>query len=267
MRHTSPSVAQPRQCFFRKTDSSCPPKRQTTTKDIFRTSLKATNKKEDVSANDTSSFFKKYSENSTLDFCLSWTLSALCAFSLLCSISCPPEREKRQRQFPVHSCDVVSPAAGIPVPNARYSCSRPVGNSVPNQSGLFRAVRGTMQTLSCTHRIEYGKHHHTDVGKNGQPHACHPESSKDEYGELDADGEPGVLPGDEDGRDSRTASAILDGLSSISTTSAASMAASLPSAPIAIPTSARASTGASLMPSPTKATVPFPFCVSMILST
>ena len=88
---------------------------------FFRTSLKATNKKEDVSANDTSSF---YSENSTLDFCLSWTLSALCFFSLLCGISCPPERGKRQRQFPVHSCDVVSPAAGIPVPNARYSCSR-----------------------------------------------------------------------------------------------------------------------------------------------
>ena len=140
MRHTSPSVAQPRQCFFRKTDSSCPPKRQTTAKDIFRTSLKATNKKEDVSANDTSSFFKEYSENSTLDFCLSWTLSALCAFSLLCSTSCPPEREKRQRQFPVHSCDVVSPAAGIPVPNARYFCSRrlvplfPTGREFCSQS-------------------------------------------------------------------------------------------------------------------------------------
>ena len=46
--------------------------------------------------------------------------------------------------------------------------------------------------------------------------------------------------------------AILDGLSSMSTTSAASIAASEPSAPMAIPTSARASTGASLMPSPTK---------------
>lgn len=104
---------------------------------FFRTSLKATNKKEDVSANDTSSF---YSENSTLDFCLSWTLSALCFFSLLCGISCPPERGKRQRQFPVHSCDVLSPAAGIPVPNARYSCSRhlvllfPTGREFCSQS-------------------------------------------------------------------------------------------------------------------------------------
>lgn len=140
MRHTSPSVAQPRQCFFRKTDSSCPPKRQTTTKDIFRTSLKATNKKRMYQPMIHPLFLKEYSENSTLDFCLSWTLSALCAFSLLCSISCPPEREKRQRQFPVHSCDVVSPAAGIPVPDTWYSCSRclvllfPTGREFCSQS-------------------------------------------------------------------------------------------------------------------------------------
>ena len=56
-------------------------------------------------------------------------------------------------------------------------------------------------------------------------------------------------------QDSSMASAIFEGLSSISTTSAASMAASLPKAPIAIPTSARANTGASLIPSPTKAIV------------
>ena len=42
----------------------------------------------------------------------------------------------------------------------------------------------------------------------------------------------------------------------ISTTSAASMAASLPSAPMATPTSARIRDGASLMPSPTKAAAP-----------
>ena len=54
----------------------------------------------------------------------------------------------------------------------------------------------------------------------------------------------------------RTAAAILDGLSSMSTTSAASMAASEPSAPMAMPISARVRTGASLMPSPTKASVP-----------
>ena len=50
-----------------------------------------------------------------------------------------------------------------------------------------------------------------------------------------------------------TASGSREGLSSISTTSADSMAASLPMAPMAMPTSALASTGASLMPSPTKA--------------
>lgn len=48
---------------------------------------------------------------------------------------------------------------------------------------------------------------------------------------------------------------IFEGLSSINTTSAASMAASEPSAPIATPTSARANAGASFMPSPTKASV------------
>ena len=52
------------------------------------------------------------------------------------------------------------------------------------------------------------------------------------------------------------ARAILEGLSSISTMSAASMAASEPMAPMAMPMSARVSTGASLMPSPTKASLP-----------
>ena len=52
--------------------------------------------------------------------------------------------------------------------------------------------------------------------------------------------------------------AIFIGSSSISTTSAASMAASEPMAPMAMPMSARESTGASLMPSPTKAS--FSFC-------
>ena len=55
----------------------------------------------------------------------------------------------------------------------------------------------------------------------------------------------------------RMARAMLDGLSSMSTTSAASMAASEPIAPMAMPMSARVSTGASLMPSPTKASLPF----------
>ena len=49
------------------------------------------------------------------------------------------------------------------------------------------------------------------------------------------------------------ARAIFDGSSSIKTISAASIAASEPSAPIAIPISARDNTGASFIPSPTKA--------------
>ena len=52
--------------------------------------------------------------------------------------------------------------------------------------------------------------------------------------------------------------AIFSGSSSISTTSAASMAASEPIAPMAMPISARLSTGASLMPSPTNASLSLP---------
>ena len=48
--------------------------------------------------------------------------------------------------------------------------------------------------------------------------------------------------------------AILEGSSVIRTTSAASIALSEPIPPIAIPTSERISTGASLIPSPTNAT-------------
>ena len=51
-------------------------------------------------------------------------------------------------------------------------------------------------------------------------------------------------------------SAIFDGLSSIRTISADSIAASEPMAPIAIPQSALISTGASFMPSPTNASLP-----------
>ena len=50
---------------------------------------------------------------------------------------------------------------------------------------------------------------------------------------------------------------ILLGSSVISTTSAASIAASEPKPPIAIPTSARANTGASFIPSPTNAIFSF----------
>ena len=58
-------------------------------------------------------------------------------------------------------------------------------------------------------------------------------------------------------REMAMALAILRGSSSIRTMSAASMAASEPMAPIAMPMSARESTGASLMPSPTKASASF----------
>ena len=63
------------------------------------------------------------------------------------------------------------------------------------------------------------------------------------------------------------ASTSFDGSSVIRTTSAASIAASEPRPPMAMPTSVRARTGASLMPSPTKASLlPCRFCLSSISS-
>ena len=58
-------------------------------------------------------------------------------------------------------------------------------------------------------------------------------------------------------REMRIALEIFAGSSSISTTSAASIAASEPIAPMAMPISARPNTGASFMPSPTKANLYF----------
>ena len=58
-------------------------------------------------------------------------------------------------------------------------------------------------------------------------------------------------------REISTASATLEGSSSTITISAASMAASEPMFPMAIPTSALASEGASLIPSPMNTVVPF----------
>ena len=60
---------------------------------------------------------------------------------------------------------------------------------------------------------------------------------------------------------------IFSGSSSIRTTSAASIAASEPIAPIAIPISARVNTGASLIPSPTKASLSFSAFVESSSST
>ncbi len=70
-------------------------------------------------------------------------------------------------------------------------------------------------------------------------------------------------------RPRRTANGSLDKSSDISATSAVSSATSVPAAPMAMPTSAVASAGASLMPSPTIATVPCSrcsICTSVTLS-
>ena len=104
-------------------------------------------------------------------------------------------------------------------------------------------------------RVEHGQHHHADVGEDRDPHVGDTQRAKHEAGELDdrartrCSGRRCAMHL----REMRMALAIFIGSSSISTTSAASMAASEPIAPIAMPISARLSTGASLMPSPTKA--------------
>ena len=67
--------------------------------------------------------------------------------------------------------------------------------------------------------------------------------------------------------DTRMASEIASTLSFINTTSAASIAASDPTPPIAIPISALARTGASLIPSPTNKTFPFADFLFSISST
>jgi hypothetical protein len=107
-------------------------------------------------------------------------------------------------------------------------------------------------------RVQRREQRHADVGKDGLPHVRRAERAEDEEERLDRQREDDVLVHDAQRarREMRMACAILAGSSSISTTSAASMAASLPSAPMAMPTSARLSTGASLMPSPTKASRP-----------
>ena len=64
---------------------------------------------------------------------------------------------------------------------------------------------------------------------------------------------------------SRMAAGTSDSLLFISTTSAASMATSVP-APMAMPISALVSAGASLMPSPTMTTLPFSFSLRITLS-
>ena len=58
-------------------------------------------------------------------------------------------------------------------------------------------------------------------------------------------------------RPSRSANGSFERSSDISATSAVSSATSVPATPIAMPTSAAASAGASLMPSPTMATGPY----------
>lgn len=110
----------------------------------------------------------------------------------------------------------------------------------------------------CADCIQHSNHHNTNICKNSHPHICNTYRYQKQAEQFNPDCKTDIsytirrhfLA-------IRIAFAILSGSSSISTTSAASIAASDPSAPIAIPTSTRESTGASLMPSPTKATVLF----------
>lgn len=99
--------------------------------------------------------------------------------------------------------------------------------------------------------VEHAGHHDAHVAEDGEPHRGEADPARSRTATFAAIANamfclaiPRVR------RAMRTDAATLEGMSSMRTTSAASMAASEPMAPMAIPTSARASTGASLMPSP-----------------
>lgn len=98
--------------------------------------------------------------------------------------------------------------------------------------------------LHGSHGIEDGDNRHTHIGKNRQPHVGNSESRQNENKDFTPRAKtifcftmPSVL------REILMAAAILDGSSVMITTSAASMAASLPRPPMAIPISALARTG------------------------
>lgn len=117
------------------------------------------------------------------------------------------------------------------------------------------------------HGIHDGHDKDACIGKNAHPHIGQAQRPQDKDNHLDPDGKINILV--DNGHaflEMRMAFPIFKGSSSIKTTSAASMAASDPIAPMAIPTSARERTGASLMPSPTKRTFSLPFFCWVIFS-
>ena len=132
---------------------------------------------------------------------------------------------------------------------------------IPNGTEAFLYKRCKEYVLFGLHiqhadRIEYAQHSHAGIGEYGQPHGCDTEQTRIHNEDLDRECKHDVLLGD----DIRLAGDLdrdRDGVRSafMNTTSAASIAASAP-LPIAAPTSAPASTGASLMPSPTNITAP-----------
>ena len=98
--------------------------------------------------------------------------------------------------------------------------------------------------------VEHAGHHDAHVAESGEPHRGEADPARSRTATLTAIANamfclaiPRVR------RAMRADAAALEGMSSMRTTSAASMAAP---EPMAIPTSARASTGASLMPSPSQ---------------
>ena len=99
--------------------------------------------------------------------------------------------------------------------------------------------------------IEDGNDGHAYVSKDGAPHIGDTYGGQSQHQKLDAQCKDNVLLDDTTGTPGNGYLPMSWTLADLTMASAASMAASAPKAPMATPTSARASTGASLIPSPT----------------
>ena len=111
----------------------------------------------------------------------------------------------------------------------------------------------------CPNRIHHCDDHNAHICEDRHPHIGNAEGTKQQTDQFDTDGEINIFIYNIAYIFLQYGSpvAIFNGSSSISTISAASIAASDPMAPMAIPISALESTGASLIPSPTNASFSF----------
>lgn len=122
----------------------------------------------------------------------------------------------------------------------------------------FSSVCLFLLLFQCTHGVQDRNDRNSDICENSFPHIGCAKSSEQQYDCFYAECKTMFcFTIDSVFLEILTIDAILRTSSSISTTSAASIAASDPMLPMAMPISALVSTGASLMPSPTNASFSF----------